>query len=248
MRLPFAFMKSAAPVFNPASLAATIYLTDYAGAPWIGTASAGTSAAQDFAAGGAPSVGANFGTHPSADFNGTTHDLYGTGDALGTYFTGAAWGLEIISEADALTAPTGAGTEYTDVALFGDSTNGEFYVTQTTAGIRVGLYDGVGYQNTTPIPHSAGVKSCTQIYYDNVNVYCRVNGKNSAGVAGWESVAVGNLRPAALTANVAILGATYAGGGKFDGRIARVMAFAFTPTIANFNDLYANAQSSYSVP
>lgn len=248
MRLPFAFMKSAAPVFNPASLAATIYLTDYAGAPWTGTASAGTSAAQDFAAGGAPTVGTNFGTHPSADFDGATTNLQGTGDTFGTYFTGPAWGLDIISEADTLAAPTGPGTEYTDVALMGDLTNGEFYITQTTAGIRVGFYDGVAYQNTTPIPHAAGVKACTQVYYDNVNVYCRVNGKNSAGVAGWESVAVGNFRPAMLAGNVAIIGATYVAGGKFDGRIARVMAFAFTPTIANFNDLYANAQSSYSVP
>lgn len=242
MRMPFAFWKSATTTFNPASLAATVYLKDYAGAPWVGTASAGTSAAQDFVAGGGAAVGANFGSHPSADFNGSTAYLQGTGDTLGTYFTGSAYGLDIIFEADTAAAPTGAGTEYTDVALFGDATNGEFYVTYTTAGVRVGLYDGAAYQNTTPIAHATATKGNAQIYYDGTSVYCRVNG------SAFQSVVVGNLRAAALSGNVGVIGATYLAGGKFDGRIARVMAFAYAPTLAQFNSLYADAQSSYSVP
>lgn len=242
MKAPFAFWKSGAPVFNPATLTASVYLKDYAGAPWAGTASAGTSSTHSFAAGSAPAVGANFGSHPSADFNGSANNLQGTGDTLGAYFTGSAYGLDIIFEADTAAAPTGAGTEYTDVALFGDVTNGEFYVTYTTAGVRVGLYDGVTYQNTVPISHATATKGNAQIYYDGTSVYCRVNG------SAFQSVVVGNLRAAALSGNVGVLGATYLAGGKFDGRIARVMAFAYAPTLAQFNSLYANAQSSYSVP
>ncbi len=231
-------------VFDRASLSATGYFIDYGGGTWAGTASAGTSASNSFVAGVPPSVGASFGSHPSADFGGT-NDL--THSTLADFITEPAYAFHFVVEMDTAAAPAGGGSEYTDPAFISDRTNGELYVTFTTAGVLVGHYDGSAFHNTTPIPLATGVKACVQARYDGANIQCRVNGLESTGSPGWESVAAGNVRTVALGHDV-FMGASYAGIGMIDGRIALAMAFATAIVDADMDNLLADARTNFGVP
>lgn len=232
--------------FDRAALDATGYWLDFASAPWLGTASAGTSLGHDFTHDTVdPTVGADFGSHPSADLNGTTQYLDET--AWGDLITEAAYGFHIVAELDTASAPAGGGSEYIDPTFLGDATNGEIYVTVTSDGIRAGHYDGSAYQNTDPIPFSIGVKICVQVRYDGTSLQCRVDGLDSMGSPGWESVAVGNVRTAAL-AHVVYLGASYGATGKIDGRIGLLMTFDTALSDGDFDDLLTDARAGFGVP
>ncbi len=234
---------AAVPSVDPATLALTVYLKDYAGAPWAGTASAGTSASQAFSVGSAPSIGASFGSHASASFNGSANNLVHA--TFADVVAVAAYSFQFIVNMTAAAAPAGAGNEYLDPAIIGDPTNGEIYTSFTTAGAHAGHYDGSAYQDTTPIPLATGAKACIQVKYDGTNLKCRVNGKDHTGASGWESVAVGHLRGAALAHTVG-LGTGYA--GLLNGLVAQVLASNTALSDATFDLLYADAQANYGVP
>jgi len=223
---------------NPSPYAPSFYMKDYAGGAWVGTDGRGTSLGQDFASVGAdPSIGADFGSHPSADFDGT-QSLQATGLTFANMFTRAAYGGQLIAEFDSAAAPSGVG--YTDALLIGDVTNGEFYVLYNTSGVRVGHYDGVDYRETPYIALATGVKACIQYRYDGTDLKCRVNG------SAWQSVAADNLRVAMLT-DVPGLVTGYA-SAKIDGRIAQVLTWKRAPSDAEFDALYLEAKSGYAVP
>ncbi len=250
MRAPFSFLNSSGggpPPFDRASLPATGYWIDYAGAPWVGTASAGTSLGHDLAITGLdPTVGANFGSHPSADFaaqySGANASLV-WGDLIST----GAYSFNFVTEIDTEAAPAGAGSEYLDPALVADLSGGYLYVTVTSDGVLAGHYDGSAYRNTTPIPLSTGVKVCVQVKYDGTNLKCRVDGKDSMGAAGWESVAVGHL-PGGALAEPVIVGASYSAAGKIDGRIGLAMTFNTAVSDGDMDSLLADARAHFAVP
>lgn len=233
--------------FDRATLAATGYWLDFAGIPWVGTASAGTSLGHDITTTGAdPTVGASFGAHPSADFSGGQY-AYPSAFTFADIISTAAYSFHVAAELDALSAPAGPGVEYTDAALIADVIGGYLYVTVTSDGVRAGHYDGSAYHNTTPIPFSTGVKACVQTRFNGTQLQCRVNGLDSTGSAGWESVSVGHLTGSAL-ADTPVLGASYAGLGKIDGREALVMTFDTALSDGDMDSLLADARANFGVP
>ncbi len=239
MRMPFAFFKAADDDFDPASLTATGYLIDYAGEPWEGTASAGTSGDHDFIKSiEEPGIGADFGTHPSADFTGDDY-LLGDSVSLGDLIDIDSYTFDFIVEMDDNAVPTGS--HYDDPCLLGDVTNGEIYVTFTDDGVRAGHYDGLFFNVTDPVALGTGTKASVQVVYDGADVKLRVN----AGL--WETVAADPMQSGAMS-NVPIIGAGYAATNKINGRIARWMTFDSALDESVLDALYANAQADFEVP
>ncbi len=219
------------PSFDPASLAATTYLRDYAGTPWVGTASAGTSGSHNYIDGTEPSVGADFGSHPSAYFDVGSKNVDGDSITLADLLTDSAFTVQVIAEFDSAGSPT---DPYNEAALF-QAINTNLYLTYTTDGIRAGFYDGTDYRVTTAIALATGVKACVQFVYDGTNIKCRVNG------GSYQTAAAASVHSSAMGSGPRV-------GVSIDGRIAQVLTFASELSSGDLADLYADAQAHYSVP
>lgn len=228
-------------VFDPLSLTPTIYLVDYAGTSW--TDSSGN--ARNFIAGtavGATSadVGADFGSHPSADFDGSTNAMEGDGFTVGDILSASAFTMQFIAEFDTFTAPTGS--VYLDATLIGDRADGDIYVTCTTAGVAAGYWsNGGGYITTTPVPVTTGVKYCIQVRLDSGVLTCAVRGVGSSSVSSPDL-------NAATVGRTPWLSDTYVDGGRVDARIAQFFAKGSALSSGDLDALYADAQTNFGVP
>lgn len=218
----------------------TLFQKDYAGAPWNGTASASTSGSFNLVAGSAPSVGTNFGTHPSADFNGTLNYLAGSGTA-GDLFTVSAWYFAAAVSIDVYAADQ-VGAEYNQDAIITEN-SGTLGVTVSTSGLQVFQYDSiVGKVATAYVAMpAAGTKTFVEGWYDGTNIYCAVNGSTSAGAA------VGNL-DAGVTATTPQVGANYDGSALTDGKFGLLIARKTVPNSLTRAAYLAAAQAGYGVP
>lgn len=103
---------------DPSSLALTgWYRASYSGAPWVGTASAGTSGAKSATSpGSAPTVGTAVNGKTPALYNGTTEylrDIVSTGP---DYISTTKYRVVMLIEPGTLSAPAGA--PYDDRGLF----------------------------------------------------------------------------------------------------------------------------------
>jgi len=222
--------------FDPASLSATAYLKDFASAPWNGTASAGTSGSHNFIAGTAPTAGASFGSHSSARFNGTTQELIGDSITFADLISASAFTMQFIVEFTSAVAPV---ANYLDPSLIGDTANGDFFVSYTTAGVSAGFNIGVYpyYVNTTSVPLATGVKVCIQVTLSGGTLTCNVRG------VGSQSTSIADF---AGLARIPHLCNTY-GGAKPAVDIAHFMAFATALSSGDRDALYADAQANYGV-
>jgi hypothetical protein len=225
-------------VFDPATTAPTGYWIDFASAPWTGTTSSGSSGGRTLVLGDAPTVGAAFGVHDSADFDGTNDYLVGGGGlVLPDLFTRPAYTYEFILEADAASAPSA--NPYDEPILFGEN-GGNMYLSFTSAGVRAGHYDDVGFKVTTPVACSTGAKHCVQVKYDGTDIMCRVDG------GSWSTVAAANVT-VSYSSLIPRIGANYNATAKFNGRIARVMTWNTALDDSTLDDLYTDAQENFGV-
>jgi hypothetical protein len=248
MRQPFAFWKPATSAgIDPATLAATLYLRNFGGLPWAGTASAGTSASQSFVTSGAdPSVGASFGAHASADFSGGQY-IGAFGFDWSTLIGTGSFTLQFVAQFDTFIAPVGAGSEYLDPALLAGVSFGGIYVRVTSSGLAAGFYDGSGYVDTATsgsgyVALAASTKACIQVVYDGSTLKMRVNG------GSYKSTSAATPPAAGALSDTPIMGASYAASGSIDGRIAQALAFASALSGATLDGLYLDAQLNYGVP
>lgn len=218
---------------DPATLSPTALWLDYAGAPWVDGV-----AAESLTSGTAPAVGASFGTHPSADFDGVA-DLLNNASALTVFLGTGAFTIDMVLEADALGATASI---YDEVMLFGD-VGGNVIVSLATSGVRVGIANTLaGWVQVTSyvaVP-ATGTKFSVQVKYDGVDLKIRVNG------GAWASVASAAIEtPAALTMQV---GANYDLTKFFDGRLARLVTWSSAVSDVNLDGVYVHAQSTLAVP
>lgn len=221
---------------DPADLTLTGFWNDFDGGTWEGVASAGASSGKNFVAGSAPAVGANFGSHASADFNGTTHYLVATGHTVATFLSQTSYFIQILFEADAAAAPHA--NPYAEPLLFGDD-GGNVYVSFTSAGVRAGHYDNASFKVTTPIPCTTGQKHCVQVWYDGSKIWCRLDG------GAPESVTAGNIWSAGM-AGVPRTGTNFNTSTFFNGRIAQILTSQIVHNNIKRISLRGDAQVHYS--
>lgn len=230
--VPFSFIKSGQ-VDYPATLSLTAYYRDFASLPWAGIASLSNSGSHSFD-GASASVGASFGSHPSASFDGASDFLRSGTLVTSDYISAGAFTLEWILQA--VTASAADANPDNEPGLFVDYANGYFRVTYSTSGVRAAIFSG---GTTSYVALSTGTKACVQCTYDGSTLRIRVNG------GSWASIASANI---ANTTGIPAVGTNYNGTKKFNGRIARFLAAQTALSGTVLDNLYADARSNYGVP
>jgi hypothetical protein len=186
---------SAAPAFDPATLALTWWWENYGGAsPWEGTASAGTSGSNDLSEA----------TNPAA-----------AGAALNGVGT-ADWGAVFVFNADALVAD--AANVYENALLFGANSASVYWgIVLSASGFRAYQYDGAFKSDVTAA--AAGGWRIGWAKYDGSALYTAVDdGAWSAGTA----TTAGNFGGLGTAFSVG-MGLAPSVGAAFNGRIAGTM-------------------------
>lgn len=220
---------------DPDSLALSGNWYDFAATPWEGIASAGASLGRDLINGAAPTVGANFGSHPSASFDGTQYLQQAL--TVDSFLSPDEYTIEVICEAASLAT---AQTEpYEEPLLFGDN-NGNLYLAISAAGVRIGHHDGGGGDWT---PYAAvpatGTKMCIQAVYNGTTAKVRVNGGT------WQSVA--RATAVNMDAGTPRVGVNYASNKFFTGKMARIHTSLVAESDSTLDGTYAHAQTNFGV-
>jgi hypothetical protein len=208
---------SAAPAFDPATLALTWWWENYGGAsPWEGTASAGTSGSNDLSEATNPAAaGAALNGVGTADFDGTNDRFTATGTG-GTYVNPATWGAVFVFNADALVAD--AANVYENALLFGANSASVYWgIVLSASGFRAYQYDGAFKSDVTAA--AAGGWRIGWAKYDGSALYTAVDdGAWSAGTA----TTAGNFGGLGTAFSVG-MGLAPSVGAAFNGRIAGTM-------------------------
>jgi len=169
-----ATMPLVAAAFNPATLSLSgWWRAAYAGAPWAGTASAGSSGSRNLTAGTAPAVGATLNGLAGADWNGSTHVL--TTSLAGTSILAAAgFSFWILMRADAAPADPGAGSRWQGAGFWDDSGATYVQATITTAGASLYVTSG-GAGDEVTATCSTGAEHLIQGSFDGNNLTIQVD-------------------------------------------------------------------------
>lgn len=166
MRHPFSFWKkSAAAVFDPATLSLTGWWRNYPGSsPWSGTTSVGTSASQSLSeATHPPGAGAALNSHGTASYNGTNSQFTASGTEA-TYLASAVGSGWVLFNATAATTDAGVGSRLNNPQFFVDSV-GSFGIGFSTAGIHVVTVDPSNGTNEKVIACATGAWHVLQWEY-----------------------------------------------------------------------------------
>ncbi len=194
-----------------ASLSLTGYWQDFTAAPWVGTASAGTSANQNATSGGAPpAAGAALNGFGTADFDGSNDHLL-CDDTLDTYIAASASSGWVLFKADAADALGGGAVNAKPCffnAYFGDN---YYAIGYNDSGFCAEVYDGALKTAVTPAP--TGAWTLGQWKHDGTNLKVRINSGT------WVSTAAGAVT--SLTASCAI-GPDVGVTETYDGLIASI--------------------------
>jgi hypothetical protein len=224
----------ATPVFDPATMNLTIWSrAAYAGAPWGGVASAGTSGSRSLATGaGTPTAGATLNGLASADFDGT-NQRFVNATAISTLLTASAWfawALIYIDVADSASA-----NSFSNDCIVGDS--GSFwgmFIHATGPKVQVYQYDGAVKNLEMAI--TTGAWNLVMARYDGTNIRGQINS---------------TLAPTPTAAgNITTLTGTLAVGGRaafVDGRMADVGISPEAHSDARFTDIKAYVNSRYAL-
>lgn len=234
--LPFAFWKSSAAVFNPATLALSgWWRASYTGAPWAARASAGTSLANgDLETNGNdPATGAATNGLTPPDFDGVNDNLRNLADITNFVTTGAGTVIALFN-ADSAIPPTG--TIYDDAALLVDG-NADFALTFTTSGVTGVVYSG-GYVSKSVACSPASGYHLVMMRYDSTNLGMTLDS------AAETTVACGALTNLAGFINT---GMGYLGGRYLDGRILELMTASTKLTTTDYADIKSYVNSRYAL-
>jgi hypothetical protein len=167
-------LASAFEYWSPAQLTANSWQrAAYAGAPWSGTASAGSSGGRALSAGVAPSVGAALNGYDTADFNGTTSRLV-SGVAADVLAPVAGYVVIALVFPRTVVSSGVFPNVYDWSGIVADSYG--FGVGLSSSGIGVAHYDGAWKQTASPAAVSTSAWSLVRARYDGTNTAVAVNG------------------------------------------------------------------------
>ena len=146
----------APPVFDPATLALTgWWRADFAGSPWVGTASDGTSGDNDLSEATTPpdTLGDAINSLEPANFNGTNDVLASTAHLAD--FVGDSSSGWVLFNADSAVADAGAGSRLSNPQFFGDQ-NQLLGCGFSSAGIHLAVFTTVGSTREVAIACGTG--------------------------------------------------------------------------------------------
>lgn len=223
--------------YNPATDALTgWWKPHYAGTPWVGSASVGTSGSNNLTGAPPPNVGAGVGGWTPADFDGATTFL--SGAALSTFLgAGAtAWRMAVLVNARTVVADPGAGSRFNAPCIASD-TAAFFVIAVTNSGVSMEMADGVGAASTLTVAMSTASFHVVTAGYDGVNLWLRID----AGTPQTQAYAV----IGGTAANLQI-GANWNHAAIIDGIMGEIHVQNSAPTLAWSNAVGAYLQSKFS--
>lgn len=232
--LGFGGGSAGAAVLNPATLALTGWVrASYGGAPWAGTASAGSSGAKSMVTAGAdPSVGTAINGLTPAAFNGTTQYLRDIADICSDFISTTAYRVVALIEPGSLAADSGV--PYNDAGIFVE-TGGNWGVFVNSTNVGVYHYDGAYKVATKAVV--AG-KQLVDVRFDGSTLTVAVNGVDGTPVAAGTLGAIAtDLR----------LGTNYAASVKYPGTIAEIFTAQSDLAATTPSDVKAYINSRYAL-
>jgi hypothetical protein len=229
------FVTSSA-VFDPATLALTLWLKDYAGtSTWSGTASAGSSGSNSIASFLASTPG-------TTTLNGLsimdTSGIYGIySGTTDTYFSSAAGTCCALFNADTAAAPNT--NAYQDACFFLDrSGNANVALGFSSSGVRVGL--NTGADQTGHVTAGTGTWHFVQARWDATDLEVRLNGGT------WTTVSSSGGIGTALTGSFYSI-TNFALDAFFDGKLAQLFAADTKLSDTNLNGIRSYLNSYYAL-
>jgi hypothetical protein len=175
-----------AAAFDLTSQAWDAFWIDYAGAPWVGTASAGDSENQNANADASnptsdPTVGPSLNGHAVARF--AVDAKLKTVGNLAAIASAGAWTQSILAKPSSL--PAGEASPYNNGCLF-VNIDGIYGASLTDLGARVWQFDG-GYRiATAPTAPRANEWNLIQAYRTATHLFCRLINETD-GVGAWSA-------------------------------------------------------------
>ncbi len=170
-----------APVgFDRAALTLTAFVkAPYAASPWVGQASAGTSATHNFSEGTNPPA---VGTGNSADFDGS-NDLLG-GAAFSAFASTTAFGGYVLVNIDAISSNAGSPGLYNNDTIWSNGIYAGLVLRDDGAGTKtVTLFAYHSGQESVSKPIATGSKTLVHFRMAGGNIQVGVNGSWAAPVA-----------------------------------------------------------------
>lgn len=219
--------------YHPELFTLTGWWRSYAGAPWVGTVSAGSSGTHDLTAVSAPSVGAAQNGYSPASLDGVASALV-SATAVSSFFAAGSGSIAILFKAN-VAAANNAGDAYLVPGLFTD-TQAYFGMGFSDAGVRAYLYDS-SYKQLT-VACGTGAYHLAQMKWDGSTLKCRVDH------GSWQSVAVGAI---GTVTNTPVIGRTYNSSAFFNGDILEVAFAATALSDANFDYLRNYMNTRYGL-
>ena len=173
--LPFSFLRSAGGIWTPASLAwSSLFLPDYAGAPWVGAASAGDSSGRNLTTlGSDPATATAVNGHTPADFAGLKKLSCATSSVtlLGAS-GGGTWATLFYDPAPVAAIGTGRGYENGNILT--DSVGAYTSFNLTAKGLAATIYNA-GYADAALVPYTASRWHLGLARFDGAVIQTRVD-------------------------------------------------------------------------
>lgn len=237
---PFSFWKAAGGAFDPATLSLKTWLrVPYASPNFTGTASAGTSGANDFTSATPPANGAALNGYDTADFDGTNDYLEST-DFAEVCVPVGGYVAAVLFRADALQDATVYPNTYNAAGLLSDPYG--FNLGVDDEGLAIGHYDGA-WKEDRLAGVSTGTWTLGQVRYDGTEITLRLNG------GAWSTpLAAGSLGTPGSTYLLRMGYVALSATRYYDGRIAEVITAASLSDgdLDNYRS-YLNARYGISV-
>lgn len=239
MKIPFAFLApNATPTFDPATLPLTGWWRDYGGAsPWVGSASAGTSAAHALTeASHPPTAGTALNGHGVASFARASSQKLGNESAISNFVSAGAWSVwalvNMISE-DTNNAPAGA---YDNDAIISDRNT--YWSCCVRVGPKFQAYQFGSGPNAAESSFTNGIWQLLQFRFDGTNLEVRVNN------GSWVQQAQTNI--GLLTAKLYV-GCNYNAAAFINGDIAELATSNQCLTDLDFDNVRSYMHQRYGV-
>jgi hypothetical protein len=225
----------------------SVFQEDYAGSPWNGTTTSGTSASRAWTeATNAPSVGSQIGTtglEPAAFIAANSDRLtLGNGETLDTIINNNAFTISVLLWPDSASAPAGAGSMWNDACILMDA-GGWAGCSYTTSGFQVFAYPSSGDLAEVARTAATGGWRFCQSRLGSALLEGRVNG----GARGSDTLGNGGLI-GTMTSAVRMGSRTGSAGPYLDGKVAAVYVRDATSTDIEEDDLLDYVRRRFEIP
>lgn len=179
--------------FNINSLAwEGAWTPDYAGSPWTGIATGGSSSGRELTVGTAPGTGSTVNGYTPASFDGSTHYLVEATNLCSVYMAAGAYTIVALANVQGLVAAAGAVYDNEQILAAGPSA--PFGLAVSSSGFKPWHQTSAGTVWTAPVSwtaFSSGAWTMFAAWYDGATLSGSVNDGTPATVAATNVVDLG---------------------------------------------------------